>query len=65
MNKVVDYILSIDTFEQQCAVLKGMLQSLRLKHHIETIGIYQSVRNMASFEHKCLNNIKKYTSTCW
>ena len=30
MNKVVDYILSIDTFEQQCAVLKGMLQFLCL-----------------------------------
>ena len=26
---------------------------------MKTIGIYQSVSNRASFEHKCLNNIKK------
>ena len=58
MTKEIDYILYIDTFEQQCAVLKGMSKSPCLKHHIETIGIDQSVRNMASFEHKCLNNIK-------
>ena len=26
MNKAIDYIISIDTFEQQCIVIKGMLQ---------------------------------------
>ena len=39
MTKVIDYVLSIDTFEQQCVVLKGMLQSPRLKDHVKTIGI--------------------------
>ena len=39
MNKVIDYVLSIDTFEQQCVVIKGMLQSMRLKDHVKTIGI--------------------------
>ena len=29
-NKSIDYILSIDTFEQQYVVIKGMLQSPRL-----------------------------------
>ena len=58
MTKVIDSILSINAFEQQYDVLKVMLQSLRLKDHMETIGIYQSVRNRASFEHKYLNNIK-------
>ena len=27
MTKVIDYVLSIDTFQQQFFVLKGMLQS--------------------------------------
>ena len=39
INKVVDSDLSIITFEQQCVVLKGMLQSTRLKYHMKTIGI--------------------------
>ena len=34
MTKFIDCVLSIDTFEQQCVVLKGMLQLLRLKYHI-------------------------------
>ena len=36
-----------------------MLQFLRLKYHMKTIGIDQSVSNGASFEHKCFNSIKK------
>ena len=59
MNKAIDYILSIDKFEQQCVVIKGMLQSTRLKDHMNTIGIDQSLRNRPSVDHKCLNNIKK------
>ena len=58
ITKVIYSILSIVTFEQQCAVLKGMLQSTRLKHHMKTIVIDQSVGNRASFEHIFLNNIK-------
>ena len=42
MTKVINYILSIDTFEKQYAVLKGVLQSPRLKDHTKTIGIIQS-----------------------
>ena len=41
MSKANDYVLSIDTFEQQCVVLKGMLQSPKLKDHLQTIGIDQ------------------------
>ena len=33
-TKAIDSVLSIDTFEQQCVVLKGML-------HVQTIGIDQ------------------------
>ena len=50
---------SIDTFKQQCVVLKGMLQSARLKDHVHTIGIDQYLRNNALYEHKCIENIKK------
>ena len=34
MTKMIDYVISIDTFEQQYVVLKVMLQSPRLKYHI-------------------------------
>ena len=27
MNKVIDYVISKNAFEQQCVVIKGMLQS--------------------------------------
>ena len=39
MTKMVDSVISVDTFEQQCAVLKVMLQSPRLKYHVKTIGV--------------------------
>ena len=39
MTKVINYTLSIDTFGQQCVVIKGMLQSPSLKYHMETIGV--------------------------
>ena len=54
MTKVIDYVLSVDIFEQKCVVLKGVLQSLRLKYHVQTIGIDQSLSNNALYEHKCL-----------
>ena len=41
MNKAIDFILYIETFEQQCVVCKGMLQSPRLEDHMKTIGIDQ------------------------
>ena len=33
LNKAIDYILSIDTFGQQCVAIKYMLQSSRLEDH--------------------------------
>ena len=58
MTKVTDYVLSIDTFEQQFVVLKGMLQSPLLKDHVHTIDIDQSLSNNDIYEHKCLENNK-------
>ena len=55
---MIDYVLLVDTFEQQCGVLRGMLQSPRLNYHVKTIGIDQSLSNNYLFEHKCLQNIK-------
>ena len=59
LNKAIDYILSIDTFEQQCVVIKYMLQSPRLEDHMKTIGIDQSLFKRSSFEHKYLIKIEK------
>ena len=36
-----------------------MLQSSRLEDHMNTIGIDQSSFTRSSFEHRCMNNIKK------
>ena len=41
MTNVINYFLSIDTFEQKCVVLKGILQSPRITNHLKTIGIDQ------------------------
>ena len=41
ITKVIDYVLSIDKFEQHCVVLKGMLKSTQLKDQVQTIGIDQ------------------------
>ena len=59
MTKVIDSVIYIDTFEKQCVVLKGMLQSPRLEYHMNTIGIGQYLSNNALYEHKCIQNIKK------
>ena len=67
MTKVIDFVLSVDTFEQKCVVLKGMLQSPRIKDHMKTIGIDQSLRNSDIFKHRCLQNINKlyqYSGKC-
>ena len=62
MTKVIDFVLSIDTFEQQYDVLKGMLQSPQLKNHVHTIFIEPYLSNNSIYEHKCIKNIKKYTN---
>ena len=59
MTNVIDCVLLNDTFEQQCVVLKGMLQFPCLKYSMETIVIHQSLSNSALFEHICLKNTKK------
>ena len=64
MNKINNYILSIETFEQKRVVIKGILQSPRLEYNMKTIGIDQSLCTRSSFEHNFLNNIKIYISTC-
>ena len=58
LNKAIDSILSINTFEQQCVVIKCMLQSSRLEYHMKTIGIDQSSFTRSSFEHIFMNNVK-------
>ena len=52
-------ILSINTFEKQCVVIKCLLQSSRLEDHMKTIVVDQSSFTRSSFEHRYMNNIKK------
>ena len=52
LNKAIYSILYIDTFEQQCVVIKCMLQSSRLEDHMKNIDIVQSSFTRSSFEHK-------------
>ena len=59
INKTIDSILCIDTFETKCVVIRGVLQSPRLECFMKTIGIDQSLCNRSSFEQKHLKNIKK------
>ena len=58
-TKVIYSVTSIDTFEKQCVMLKGMFESPRLKDHVHTIGIGPFLINNTIYEHKCLENIKK------
>ena len=58
-TKVIDYVNSIGTFEQQCVVINGVLQSQRLKYHVQTIDIDSSLSNNTIYEHKFLEDIKK------
>ena len=59
ITNVIDYVLSIDTFEQHCVVLKRMLQSPQLIDHVQTIVIDQSLSKNSIYEQKCLESIKK------
>ena len=58
LKKVIYSILSIDTFEPQCVVIKCMLQSSHPEDHMKTIGIEQSSFTRSSFEHRCMKKIK-------
>ena len=60
MTKMIDYVFYINTYEQQYVVLKGMLQSSPLKDHVHAIVIDRSLSNNAIYQHKCLENIKKF-----
>ena len=59
LNKAIDPILYINTFEQQYVMIKCMLQSSRLEDHMKTIRIDQSSFTRSYFEHRCMDNIKK------
>ena len=39
ITNVIDFLILINKSEHQCVVLKGVLQSPRLKYHMKTIDI--------------------------
>ena len=59
LTKVIDLILEIESFEQQCVIIKGFFWSERLENHMVAIGVDQSLSNSAMYKHRCLENIKK------
>ena len=67
LNKVIYLIIGIESFEQQCVIIKGLLHSDQLKQHMVTIGIDKVLSNCAMYEHICMENIKKlytYAGIC-
>ena len=65
MGKVIDCVLSIDTFEHQYTVLKGMLQPPCLKDNMKNIGIDQSLSNRVIFLTQTSSKHQEIISTCW
>ena len=59
LTKVVGTIFEIESFEQQCVIIKNLLQSEQLKIHMANIGIDKSLMNSALYEHICLENMKR------
>ena len=59
MNKVIGFIIDIESFEKKCVILKGVLHSELLKQYMVIIEIYQSLRNKILYGHICLGNIHK------
>ena len=51
---LIDLIIDIHSFDHQCVIIKVILQSKRLKQHMVTIGVDQSLSNSAMYEHRCL-----------
>ena len=63
MTKFIYLIIDIESFEQKCVILRGLLQSYQPKQYMVTIGIDQSLSNSTMYSHRCMENIKKlYTS---
>ena len=64
LNKFIDLILQIALFEQQCVIIKGLLQPDRLKQHRINIEMDQLLSNNEMYGHRCLVKTKKlYTCT--
>ena len=53
----------MDSFEQKCVIIKGLLLSKRLEKHMVDIGFDQSLSNSDLYKHRCLENIKKLYKT--
>ena len=49
ITNVIDCVLYVDTFEQQCIMIEFMLQLTCIKDHMMTIGIDQSLSKSALF----------------
>ena len=63
LKNVLHSIFYVDTFLQQCVIIKAMVQSDQLIEHMVTIGIYIYLSDNEFFQHICLQNINKLYKT--
>ena len=49
LDKVIYLFIEIESFEQKCVIIKGLLQSDWLKQNMVTIGIDQFLTNCAMY----------------
>ena len=66
-TKVIDTIIEIDSFDHQCVILTGLLQSKPLNQHNVIIGADQSLSNSVLYEQRYCENTKKlykYDGNC-
>ena len=61
--KFLKAIFDTDSFEQQCVIIKGLLQFEQLLKHMVAIVVDQSLSNSVLYEHSCLENINKLYKT--
>ena len=54
-------IFEIDSFEQQCVIIKWFLHSIKPEKHVVSIGVDQLLSNCELYEHICLEISRRYT----
>ena len=60
LTNVVDTIIYIESFERKCVIIKGAFQPEQLKKYMVTIVVDRSLSNMALYENRFLEKIKKF-----
>ena len=62
LTRVIDLMIEIHSFDHQCLIIKGLLQSEQLKQHMITIGINQSLIKMQCMNIDVCKTLISYTN---